>query len=59
MPDVPEPTSHALTKGFYVRAADIAVKVILIMGRDASGVRDSLPEPILHDIPGEWFKGPF
>jgi pyruvate/2-oxoglutarate/acetoin dehydrogenase E1 component len=28
MPDVPEPTSFGLTKGFYVRAADIAVKAI-------------------------------
>ena len=24
MPDVPEPTSFALTKGFYIRAKDIA-----------------------------------
>ena len=25
MPDCPEPTSFSLTKGFYVRAADIAI----------------------------------
>jgi pyruvate/2-oxoglutarate/acetoin dehydrogenase E1 component len=59
MPDVPEPTSPALTKGFYVRAADIAEKVIKMMGRDFSGVRNALPEPMPHDVPGEWFKGPF
>lgn len=59
MPDVPEPTSPALTKGFYVRAADIAEKVMEIMGRDFSGVRNTLPEPVPHDVPGEWFKGPF
>ena len=59
MPDVPEPTSPALTKGFYLRAADVAVKVMEMMGTDAGQVRKDLPEPIPHDVPGEWFKGPF
>ena len=59
MPDVPEPTSVALTKGFYVRAADVAVKVMEMMGRDAGQVGQDLPEPMPHDVPGEWFKGPF
>jgi pyruvate dehydrogenase E1 component beta subunit len=59
MPDVPEPTSPALTEGFYVRAADIAVKIMEMMGRDSSNVSAELPVPVLHDIPGEWFKGPF
>ena len=59
MPDVPEPTSPALTKGFYVRAADIAEKVMEMMGKDPSGARNGLPEPMPHDVPGEWFKGPF
>ena len=59
MPDVPEPTSLALTEGFYVRAADIAARVMEMLGRDSSKVRDDLPMPTLHDVPGEWFKGPF
>ena len=59
MPDVPEPTSPELTKEFYVRAADIAEKVMKMMGKDFSDVRNSLPEPKPHDVPGEWFKGPF
>jgi len=59
MPDIPEPTSPALTKGFYVRAADISIKVLNMMDKDTSAVRANLPEPIPHDIPGEWFKGPF
>ena len=59
MPDVPEPTSPALTKNFYVRAADIAIKIMSMMGKDFSNVRDDLPEPIPHDVPGQWFKGPF
>ena len=59
MPDVPEPTSVALTKGFYVRAADVAAKVMEMMGRDAGQVGQDLPEPMPHDVPGEWFKGSF
>ena len=59
MPDVPEPTSLALTEGFYVRAADIAARVMEMLGRDSRKVRDDLPMPTLHDVPGEWFKGPF
>jgi pyruvate dehydrogenase E1 component beta subunit len=59
MPDVPEPTSPALTKGFYVRASDIAIKILSMMGRDFSSVKADLPEPIPHDVPGDWFKGPF
>lgn len=59
MPDVPEPTSPALTRGFYVRAADISSKALEMMGRDSSTVKADLPEPVPHDVPGEWFKGPF
>lgn len=59
MPDVPEPTSSALTKGFYVRAADIAERVMTMFGRDANQARLELAEPPRHDIPGDWFRGPF
>lgn len=59
MPDVPEPTSPGLTKGFYVRAADIAEKALEMMDREASEVRRDIVEPVPHDVPGEWFKGPF
>lgn len=59
MPDVPEPTSPALTKGFYVRATDVAEKVMMMLGRDVSQVRLNLTEPTPHDVPGDWFKGPF
>ena len=59
MPDFPEPTSSALTKGFYVRAADIAAQVLEMMGKDNILVKEHLPEPTPHDVPGDWFKGPF
>ena len=59
MPDVPEPTSYALTKGFYVSAADICEKVLIMMEREVFGIRTELLEPTPHDVPGDWFKGPF
>ena len=59
MPDVPEPTSTALTKGFYVRAADIAIKALSMMGKSFDSVHAELPEQVPHDVPGDWFKGPF
>jgi pyruvate/2-oxoglutarate/acetoin dehydrogenase E1 component len=59
MPDVPEPTSPALTKGFYIRAANIAKQVLQILDKDFSSVDTDLPEPNPHDVPGDWFKGPF
>ena len=59
MPDVPEPTSPALTKGFYVRAADVAALALEMMGLTTERVHRQLPEPMPHDVPGGWFKGPF
>jgi pyruvate/2-oxoglutarate/acetoin dehydrogenase E1 component len=59
MPDVPEPTSFGLTKGFFIRAADIAAKVMEMMGLPREIALQALPEPHPHDVPGDWFKGPF
>tara|TARA_A100001388_G_scaffold269588_1_gene246082 strand:+ start:3633 stop:4685 length:1053 start_codon:yes stop_codon:yes gene_type:complete len=59
MHDVPEPTSYGLTKGFYTRAGDIALKCLQIMNMNTENVLNELPEPVPHDVPGEWFKGPF
>ena len=59
MHDVPEPTSFSLTKGFYTRAGDIAYKCLHMMNMNTENVFNELPEPNPHDVPGEWFKGPF
>jgi pyruvate dehydrogenase E1 component beta subunit len=59
MPDVPEPTSAGLTKDFYIRAADIAIQVLSMMDKNTDHVKVDLPEPTPHDVPGDWFKGPF
>lgn len=59
MPDIPEPTSPALTRGFYPRAGAIAAKVLASMGRKSEPALQALPEPLPHDVPGSWFSGPF
>tara|TARA_A100001388_G_scaffold125628_1_gene92918 strand:+ start:15272 stop:16327 length:1056 start_codon:yes stop_codon:yes gene_type:complete len=59
MPDIPEPTSFELTKGFYIRAADIANEILQKLKIENANPYKDIPEPDPHDIPGEWFKGPF
>jgi pyruvate dehydrogenase E1 component beta subunit len=59
MPDVPEPTSPSLTEGFYVRARDVAARVMVMMGNQNATVEAAFPIPFQHDVPGDWFKGPF
>ncbi|NQU67572.1 MAG: alpha-ketoacid dehydrogenase subunit beta [Candidatus Marinimicrobia bacterium] len=59
LPDMPTPTSPSLTKHFYRRSEDIINIVSKMLGKDLDGYalidRDGLP----HDVPGDWFKGPF
>lgn len=59
LPDFPVPTSFSLTKEYYKRAEDIIDIVAQMLGRNLYGRdlidRGSLP----HDVPGDWFKGPF
>ena len=59
MPDIPEPTSYALTKGFYIRAKQIAEACLKTMNMPLENVSNDLAEPTPHDVPGEWFSGPF
>ena len=59
MPDIPEPTSPALTRGFYVRAGNVVNATLGLLGKPEISVKDEIPEPVPHDVPGSWFKGPF
>lgn len=55
LPHYPEPTSHALTKHYYPSAIEIIECVSKTFGiKIAKEISDRK-----HDIPGEWFKGPF
>lgn len=59
MPDMPEPTSPALTRGFYIRAGQVVNAVLDMLGKRAIQIETEIPEPQPHDVPGSWFKGPF
>ena len=58
-PDVPEPTSFGLTRGFHVRSASVARCALEMMGETGDVLLGQLPDPVPHDVPGDWFKGPF
>ena len=59
MPDVPEPTSFGLTKDFHVDARDICIAVSTALNLDSIVKMNLSPERMQHDVPGDWFKGPF
>jgi pyruvate dehydrogenase E1 component beta subunit len=59
MPDIPEPTSFGLTHGLHPSAESIVRLINSMLGRPSSGetVPGRMNTP--HDVPGDWFKGPF
>lgn len=59
MPDFPEATSPALTKDYHVRAEHIAMAVAKMLGKtvDTGPLVAQRKHP--HDVPGDWFTGPF
>jgi pyruvate/2-oxoglutarate/acetoin dehydrogenase E1 component len=59
MPDIPEPTSPALTRGFYVSAGQVVKSVLDMLDQPAIDIEVEIPESEPHDVPGSWFRGPF
>lgn len=59
MPDYPESTSFALTADYHIRAEHVVVKVGQMLGRaiDTESLVTQREHP--HDVPGDWFNGPF
>jgi len=58
-PDYPSPTSFALTRHYYQGTEAIIHQVGMMLGK-TFGRTAQAPDPQLaHDVPGEWFKGPF
>ena len=59
MPDFPEGTSPALTKGYHPRAETIVEQIASMIGVkiDINLMLAKRMHP--HDIPGDWFTGPF
>lgn len=58
LPDFPTPTSSALTGEFYKRAEDIVVLVVRMLDKETA-VDLQAQRHCPHDVPGQWFKGPF
>ncbi|MCS6763648.1 MAG: alpha-ketoacid dehydrogenase subunit beta [Candidatus Protistobacter heckmanni] len=59
MPDIPEPTSFGLTKDLYPRAEHIAEKIMGMLGVSFPTEAFSSQRRHPHDVPGDWFTGPF
>jgi pyruvate dehydrogenase E1 component beta subunit len=59
MPDFPSPTSPALSEGYYRRAEDIVAAVGAMLGKDMDPGEIVKMRKAPHDVPGDWFKGPF
>lgn len=57
MPDIPEPTSYNLTKNLYIDYLKIIKKISNIFKRKINFNNKNLIKN--HDVPGDWFKGPF
>lgn len=59
LPDFPTPTSLALTEKYYRRAEDIVNIVGEMLGNNLN-IKEILDSrKSFHDVPGDWFKGPF
>jgi pyruvate/2-oxoglutarate/acetoin dehydrogenase E1 component len=58
-PDFPEPTSYGLTRNYHIRAENIveSISKLLNLNIDSSFLQSTRNHP--HDVPGDWFKGPF
>jgi pyruvate/2-oxoglutarate/acetoin dehydrogenase E1 component len=59
MPDYPEGTSFALTKNYHPRAEEIAIKIAHIFNFKIDDMKLLRSQTYPHDVPGDWFSGPF
>lgn len=58
-PDFPEATSPALTKGYHIRAETIAAEIGRILNATPEVASLEMQRNYPHDVPGDWFFGPF
>ena len=58
-PDIPEPTSYGVTSHFKFNSADIAFKVIEMLGKEADSFNLVELIDLQHDVPNSSFTGPF
>ncbi len=58
-PDYPIPTSVALSEQFYNGAEEIAGIILSGIKKQGISLRPLQESHLSHDVPGEWFRGPF
>ncbi len=59
MPDSPESTSFELSKECCMDAVDIVEEVLDMLEKKYMISKINISKRIPHDVPGDWFKGPF
>ena len=59
MPDYPEATSPALTEDYHIRAEHITKKIGNMLSREVESISLVQRRNHPHDVPGDWFTGPF
>ena len=59
MPDIPSPTSYGLTKDYYKDANDIIVASFDLVNKNFNSSLLISSDNKHHDVPGDWFNGPF
>ena len=57
--DMPSPTSFGLTDKYYIGAKEIFNSVFEVLQKDIINTEDRFKKDHPHDVPGDWFKGPF
>jgi pyruvate dehydrogenase E1 component beta subunit len=59
MPDYPEATGPSMTAGYHVRAEHIAENIGVMLSRKIESASLAQQRKHPHDVPGDWFSGPF
>ena len=57
--DAPAPTSFGLTDQYYIGCKEIFDAVVNIFGKPKVDSEKLFTKNFPHDVPGDWFKGPF
>lgn len=61
-PSFPEPTSFFLTKDYHISSINIVEWIEEQLGQkilNSKSILEELKQDGTHDVPGDWFKGPF
>jgi pyruvate/2-oxoglutarate/acetoin dehydrogenase E1 component len=57
--DIPSPTSFGLTKDYYIGAKEIFETALKILNKSSANTSNKFLKDHPHDVPGDWFKGPY